>query len=83
MVMETMQIRINEQLIKELDKVVKSGFYANRADVIRDAVRRFIFESQIGTINSKTNSVKEVRKIRDKLSKEIKSYKDIEKINNL
>ena len=80
MVMETMQIRINGQLVKELDKVVKSGFYANRADVIRDAVRRFIFESQIGTINSKANSVKEVRKIRESLSKE---KINLQKINDL
>lgn len=80
MVMETMQIRINEQLIKEMDKVVKSGFYANRADVIRDAVRRFIFELQIGTINKKTNSISEVRDIRDRLSKE---RINLAEINNL
>ncbi len=82
MVMETMQIRINEQLVKELDKVVKSGFYANRADVIRDAVRRFIWQGQVGSIPNKGDAVKQVRKIRDKLSKEIKSYKDIESLNN-
>jgi len=82
MVMETMQIRINEQLVKELDRVVKSGFYANRADVIRDAVRRFIWQREIGSVKNTGNSVKAIRKIRDKLSKEIKSYADIESINN-
>ena len=80
MVMETMQIRMNKQSIKELDRIVKSGFYANRADVIRDAVRRFIFESQIGTIRNNGNSVKEIRKIRDKLSKE---KINLQEINNL
>lgn len=80
MVMDTMQIRINGELTKELDKIVKSGFYANRADVIRDAVRRFIFDSQIGTITNTGNSIKEVRKIREKLSKE---KIDLDKINNL
>ena len=82
MVMETMQIRMNEQLVKELDRVVKSGFYANRADAIRDAVRRFVWDREVGSIKNTGNSVKEIRKIRDKLSKEIKSYKDIEAINN-
>ena len=82
MVMETMQIRIGEQLTKELDRIVKSGFYANRADAIRDAVRRFVFDSQIGTITNTGNSVKEIKKIRSKLSKQIKSFSDVEKINN-
>jgi Arc/MetJ-type ribon-helix-helix transcriptional regulator len=82
MVMDTMQIRINEQLTKEIDKIVKTGFYANRADVIRDAVRRFVFDSQIGTIANTGNSVKEIKKIRNNLSKQIKSFSDVEKINN-
>ena len=81
MVMDTIQIRINGQLIKELDSFVKSGFYANRADVIRDAVRRFVFDAQIGTIPNKGNSVKEVKNIRKKLSSEIKSFSDVESIN--
>jgi len=80
MVMETMQIRMNEQSVKELDKIVKTGFYANRADVIRDAVRRFIFESQVGTIKNNGNSIKEIRKTREKLSKEKINLKEI---NNL
>jgi Arc/MetJ-type ribon-helix-helix transcriptional regulator len=78
--METMQIRMNEQSIKEVDRIVKSGFYANRADVIRDAVRRFIFESQIGTIKNNSNSIKEIKKTREKLSKE---RINLQEINNL
>ena len=80
MVMETMQIRINGPLVKELDKVVKSGFYANRADVIRDAVRRFIWEREVGSIKNTGNSVREIRKIREKLDKE---NIDLDEINNL
>jgi len=53
MVMDTIQIRINGELLKELDYFVKSGFYSNRADVIRDAVRRFVIDSQVGTIKLK------------------------------
>ncbi len=80
MVMDTIQIRINEQLLKELDLFVKSGFYANRADVIRDAVRRFVIDSQIGTIKSDRESVKEVREARRNLSQE---KIDLDEINNL
>ena len=82
MVMETMQIRMNEQLVKELDRVVKSGFYANRADAIRDAVRRFVWDREVGSIKLKGNSVRLVRNARKILSKQIKSYSDIEAINN-
>jgi Arc/MetJ-type ribon-helix-helix transcriptional regulator len=60
--------------------MVRSGFYANRADVIRDAVRRFVFESQIGIISNKGNAVLSVRKARQKLSKE---KIDIDEINSL
>lgn len=80
MVMETMQIRMNQQLVKELDKVVKSGFYANRADVIRDAVRRFVFDSQIGTISNKNNSINEIRALRKRLSSGKINLKEINQL---
>ena len=55
---------------------------------MRDALRKLInekqlVEKQIGTIPNTGDSVKEIREIRNKLSKEIKSYKDIEEINKL
>ncbi len=91
MVMETMQIRMNHGLIKRMDELVKEGIYANRSDVIRDAVRRFVIEkdirSMVGIIPNTGDSVKEVREIRKKLSKEIKSFDDykklMEEVNNL
>ena len=80
MVMDTLQIRMNEKLVKEVDKIVKSGFYSNRADLIRDAVRRFVWEREVGRINNNgKNSVEEIRKIRKKLEKE---PIDIEEMNN-
>ncbi len=80
MVMDTLQIRMNKALLKRVDKLVKSGIYSNRSDVLRDAVRRFVWEKEVGSINHKGTSVREVRKIREKLSKETA---DLEKINNL
>jgi Arc/MetJ-type ribon-helix-helix transcriptional regulator len=80
MVMDTLQIRMNQGLLKRIDSVVKTGVYSNRSDVIRDAVRRFIWEKEVGSITNKGNAVEQVRKAREKLSKE---KFDIDEINNL
>ena len=83
MTMSVTQVRLPKGLIKEVDILVKQGFYTNKSDVIRDAVRKLVLEKQIGSIPNTGDSVKEIRGIRKKLSKEIKRYKDIEKINRL
>jgi len=79
MVMDTLQIRMNKKLVKLVDNLVKSGVYSNRADVIRDAVRRFVWTKEVGSVNFKGNSVEQVRKIREQLSKE---KIDIDEMNN-
>ena len=80
MAMDVLQIRMNSGLISMMDNLVKQGVYSNRSDVIRDAVRRFVWEKEVGTIPNKGNSVKEIRKIRKKLSK---MPIDLDEINNL
>ena len=79
MVMDTLQIRMNKGLVKRVDMLVKSGIYSNKSEVIRDAVRRFVWEKEVGILPNKGNSVKEIRKIRERLSKE---DIDIDKLNN-
>jgi len=80
MVMDTFQIRMNQGLLKRVDSLVKTGVYSNRSDVIRDAVRRFVWEKEVGSISNKGNSAEQIRKIRKELSKrEI----DLDKINSL
>ena len=79
MVMDTLQIRMNKALLKRVDTLVKSDIYSNRSDVIRDAVRRFIWGKEVGSINHKGNSVEQVRKIREKLSNQ---KINIDEINN-
>ena len=76
--MDTLQIRMNKELLKRVDFLVKTGIYSNRSDVIRDAVRRFVWDKEINSVSKKGDSVKLVRNIRDKLSKE---KIDLEKIN--
>ena len=70
MEMAVTQVRLPEGLITEIDKLVEKGFYTNKSDVIRDAIRKLVLEKQIGSIPGTGDSVKEIRKIRKKLSKE-------------
>ena len=81
MVMDTLQIRMNKELLKRIDSLVKTGIYSNRSDVIRDSVRRFVWEKEVGSIpNKDKNSVDQIREIRKKLSSE---KIDLDEINNL
>jgi len=80
MVMDTLQIRMNKGLLKRVDGLVKTGIYSNRSDVIRDAVRRFVWEKEVGSVsNDGKNSVNKIREIRKKLSEE---PIDIDKMND-
>ena len=80
MVMETLQIRLGQGLIERIDGLVSRGIYSNRSDVIRDAVRRFVWENEAGTIAEKGNSVELIRKAREKLSRQ---PVNLSEINNL
>ncbi|PLW79346.1 hypothetical protein C0585_08015 [Candidatus Woesearchaeota archaeon] len=83
MVMDTLQIRLSHGLVERIDNLVETGLYSNRSDVIRDAVRTLVLKNQIGSTPNTGDSVKEVREIRKKLSKDVNSFKDIEEINKL
>ena len=80
MTMEVAQARLPDGLMKKVDSLVERGEYSNRSDVIRDAVRRFVWEKEVGTISKKGPSAELVRKAREKLSKE---KIDLEDINSL
>lgn len=83
MVMDTIQIRLGHGLVERVDDLVETKLYGSRSEVIRDAVRRLVLDKMVGIIPNTGDSVKEIRAIRNKLSKEIKSFKDIEEINKL
>ena len=80
MVMDTVQVRLSQGLVERIDDLVDTGIYANRSDVIRDAVRKLVLDKMVGIIPNTGDSVKELREIKKKLSKEIKSFKNLEKI---
>ena len=81
MEMAVTQVRLPEGLIMEIDKLVDKGFYTNKSDVIRDAIRKLVLEKQIGSIPDTGDSVKEVREIRKKLSKEKFNLNEINQLN--
>lgn len=45
MVMETVQIRLTDKQIKNIEVLVKKGVYPNRSEAVRDAVRRLVEEA--------------------------------------
>ena len=42
MVMNTVQIRLTEKQVKNIDVLVKKGIYPNRSEAVRDAVRKLV-----------------------------------------
>ena len=40
--METVPAKLTERLIREADEIIKEGWYANKSELIRDAVRDLI-----------------------------------------
>ncbi len=78
--MDTVQVRLSHGLVDKIDDLVGTGIYANRSDVIRDAVRRLVLDKMVGIIPNTGDSVKEIRQIRTKLSKE---KFDLDEINKL
>jgi len=80
MVMDTIQVRLSHGIITRIDELVETGVYSSRSDVLRDAVRRLVLDKLVGILQSKEDSVKEVKALRRKLSKE---KVDLEEINKL
>lgn len=40
--METIPARLTSKLVAEIDALIKEGWYANRSEAIRDAVRNLV-----------------------------------------
>ncbi len=78
--MDSIQVRLGQGLIKKIDALVDTGVYSSRSDVLRDAVRRLVIDKLIGIIPEEGDSVKQVREVRRKLSKE---KFDLDEINKL
>jgi len=42
MTMKLIQLRLPETVIKDINKIVKRGYYSTKSDLIRDAIRRLL-----------------------------------------
>ena len=40
--METIPAKVTEKLVLEMDELIKEGWYANRSELIRDAIREMV-----------------------------------------
>ena len=80
MVMDTIQVRLSHGLVEKIDDLVQTGVYSSRSDVLRDAVRRLVLDKLIGILPDIGDSVKDIRKIRTKLSKEKFGLDEINKL---
>ena len=45
--METIPAKVTEKLVLEMDELVKEGWYANRSEFIRDAIRDMIKKTKL------------------------------------
>ena len=82
MTMTVAQVLLPEGLMDEVEKLVTKGFYTNKSDVIRDALRKLVLEKQVSSVPNTGDSVKEIREIRKRLSKGF-TLKDLNEINAL
>ena len=80
MTMQMTQVRLTKGLIEKIEDLVQKGYYPNKSDAIRDAVRRLVWEKEIGTLPNTGDSVQEVREIRNNLSKEKFNLKAINRL---
>ena len=71
MVMATVQIRLTKKLVEKLGELVEEGFYPNKSEAVRDAVRRLIIEQELGELGEELGEkgaeevAENVRKIRE------------------
>ena len=45
--METIPAKVTKKLVLEIDELIKEGWYANRSDFIRDAIRQTIKKTKL------------------------------------
>ncbi len=50
--METVPAKLTKRIITEMEKLIKQGWYANKSELIRDAVREIIKKQKITELES-------------------------------
>ena len=57
-VIETTEVQLTPKLLEELENIIKEGWYTDRSEAIRDAVRKLIMERRLS--KEERNIVKDV-----------------------
>lgn len=50
--METVPAKLTKRIINEMELLIKQGWYANRSELIRDAIRELIKKQKIAQLES-------------------------------
>ncbi len=50
--LQTIPAKLTSKLIAELDALIKEGWYANRSEAIRDAVRKMVERKQLARLEA-------------------------------
>ncbi len=50
--MDTVPAKLTRKLVDEMDEMVREGWYANRSELIRDAVRQAIRRARAGRLEA-------------------------------
>jgi putative addiction module CopG family antidote len=50
--LETIPAKITSKLVAEMDGLIKEGWYANRSEVIRDAVRNLVERKKLSRLET-------------------------------
>ncbi len=50
--METVPAKLTKRIIAEMEELIKQGWYANKSELIRDAIRELVKKQKIAQLES-------------------------------
>lgn len=50
--METVPAKLTARLVAEMEEIIKQGWYANKSELIRDAIRELIKKQRVAQLES-------------------------------
>lgn len=50
--METVPAKVTKRIVDEMEELIKQGWYANKSELIRDAIRELIKKQKIAQLES-------------------------------
>ena len=50
--METVPAKLTKRIVNEMEEIIKQGWYANKSELVRDAIRELIKKQKITQLES-------------------------------